>query len=103
MNTPTLEQLLQAVAGKDRNAFDALYERSSGIVFAVLLKILVRRDIAEDALQDVYVKIWRQAASYRETRGKALTWMTSIARYRALDVRRTLLRESGLPDAEANQ
>lgn len=99
MATPnsTLETLLEQVATKDRAAFCQLYEHSFSIVFGVLLQILPRRDIAEEALQDVYVKVWRQAASYRPSRGKALAWLTSIARHRALDIRRSLHRETTLP------
>lgn len=92
-----LEQLLAQVAESDRNAFAMLYQNSANVLFGVLLRILLRRDIAEEALQDVYIKIWNQAGSYRASRGKALTWMISIARNRALDIKRTLGRETRLP------
>lgn len=98
---PNLEQLLIRVSEKDREAFRALYDHSASQVFAVLLRILPRRDIAEEALQDVFVRVWREAASYRESRGKALSWMTTIARNRALDIRRRLSRELPMDDATA--
>lgn len=88
-----LETLLTAVSGQDSGAFKRLYDLSSPQLFAVLLKILPGRELAEEALQDVYVRIWREAQSYRPARGKPLTWMTSIARNRALDIRRRLGRE----------
>ncbi|MEL7298688.1 MAG: sigma-70 family RNA polymerase sigma factor [Pseudomonadota bacterium] len=97
-NIDTMEMLLARVAEGDRLAFRHLYDRSVNVVFAVLLKILVRRDIAEDALQDVYVRVWKRAASYRTSRGNALTWLTSVARHRALDIRRSSWRETALPD-----
>lgn len=98
-----LESLLQRVTTQDRVAFERLYEKSSGLVFSVLLGILNRRDLAEEALQDVYIKVWNQSASYRASRGTALTWLTSIARYRALDIRRRLARETPLPTDIAEQ
>lgn len=98
---PNLEQLLIRVSDQDRAAFRALYDHSSAQVFAVLLRILPRRDIAEEALQDVFVRVWREATSYRESRGKALSWMTTIARNRALDIRRRLGRELQMDDATA--
>ncbi|MEL7296550.1 MAG: sigma-70 family RNA polymerase sigma factor [Pseudomonadota bacterium] len=96
-----LEDLLVRVAADDRQAFRELYTRSANVVFAVLLNILPRRDLAEEALQDVYMRVWRQAASYRAARGKPLTWLTSIARNRALDIKRRLGREAALPQSLA--
>lgn len=93
VNSDELDQLLGRVVAKDNVAFKRLYDQSSPQLFAVLLRILPGRDLAEEALQDVYVRIWREAKSYRPERGKPLTWMVSIARNRGLDIRRRLGRE----------
>jgi RNA polymerase sigma-70 factor (ECF subfamily) len=69
-------------------AFRTLYDKTSPILFARLLRMLRRRAVAEEALQDVYVRIWQRAAQYEMGRGRALAWMVTIARYCAIDLMR---------------
>lgn len=69
----------------DRQAFAALYERTSGHLFAVVLRIQRDRALAEDLLQDIYVSIWKAAAGFDAAQSQPLTWLTSIARNRAID------------------
>jgi RNA polymerase sigma-70 factor (ECF subfamily) len=69
-------------------AFRALYDKTSPILFARLLRMLRRRSVAEEALQDVYVRIWQRAAQFEVHRGRALAWMVTIARYCAIDLMR---------------
>ena len=83
-----LAQLLQRCAAHDSAAFRALYDKTSPILFARLLRMLRRRSVAEEALQDVYVRIWERAAQYEAGRGRALAWMVTIARYCAIDLMR---------------
>jgi RNA polymerase sigma-70 factor (ECF subfamily) len=83
-----LAQLLQRCAAQDSAAFRTLYDRTSPIVFARLLRMLRRRSVAEEALQDVYVRIWQRAAQFEAHRGRALAWMVTIARYCAIDLMR---------------
>jgi RNA polymerase sigma-70 factor (ECF subfamily) len=83
-----LAQLLQRCAAQDQAAFRALYDKTSGILFARLLRMLRRRSVAEEVLQDVYVRIWQRAAQFELNRGKALAWMVTIARYCAIDLMR---------------
>jgi len=83
-----LAQLLQRCAAHDPAAFRALYDKTSPILFARLLRMLRRRSVAEEALQDVYVRIWERAAQYEPNRGRALAWMVTIARYCAIDLMR---------------
>jgi RNA polymerase sigma-70 factor (ECF subfamily) len=82
----SLEVLIAAVARGDRAAFADLYAATSPQLFAVALRILKRRDRAEEALQDAYVSLWRRAGDYRPARGSAFAWMASIVRYRAIDL-----------------
>ncbi len=96
-----LAQWLAATAAGDERAFKKLYQATSPHLFALLLRILRTQDSAEDALQDVYVKIWQKAKTYESKRGAPLSWLMSIARYRALDLLRRSDPEMGLPeDAE---
>lgn len=83
-----LAQLLQRCAAHDSAAFRVLYDKTSPILFARLLRMLRRRSVAEEALQEVYVRIWERAAQYELSRGRALAWMVTIARYCAIDLMR---------------
>jgi RNA polymerase sigma-70 factor (ECF subfamily) len=83
-----LAQLLQRCAAQDSGAFRALYDKTSPILFARLLRMLRRRSVAEEVLQDVYVRIWQRAAQFEVNRGKPLAWMVTIARYCAIDLMR---------------
>lgn len=89
----------------DRAAFATLYERTSSHLFAVVLRINRDRAQAEDVLQEVYVNVWRAAKSFDAAQSQPLTWLTSIARNRAIDsLRRMQTRpqiqtSGGLKDA----
>src|SRR5581483_1053361 len=83
-----LESLLDRCAGTDAAALQRLYELTSPILFACLTRILRRRALAEEALQDVFVSVWQRAGQFRTTRGRPMAWMMSIARYRAIDLLR---------------
>jgi RNA polymerase sigma factor (sigma-70 family) len=80
-----LGRLLARSGLGDRQAFAALYERTSGHLFAVVLRIQRDRALAEDLLQDIYVSIWKAAAGFDAAQSQPLTWLTSIARNRAID------------------
>jgi len=80
--------LLSATSQGNKQAFAKLYRATSGKLFALCLKILGNKTRAEDALQDAFVKIWYNAGEYQIAKGEVLTWMTSIARYRCLDMLR---------------
>ena len=80
-----LSQLLARAGLGDRSAFASLYERSSGHLFAVVLRIQRDRAQAEDLLQEIYVSVWKAAASFDAARSQPLTWLTHIARNRAID------------------
>jgi RNA polymerase sigma-70 factor (ECF subfamily) len=93
-----LTQLLAAVSGGDQRAFAQLYEACSAHLFGLLLRILQRRDWAEEALQDCFLKIWQKSETYEPARGAPLTWLSTIARYRALDLLRMKRPEVELPE-----
>lgn len=86
MTTPQdLVALLGRVAQRDRAAFAQVYRVTSAKLFGIILRILHRRDIADEVLQEVYVKIWDRAADYDPRMASPITWMATIARNRALD------------------
>jgi RNA polymerase sigma-70 factor (ECF subfamily) len=87
-----LKSLLAATARRDEAAFARLYEATSAKLFGVALRILRREDWAEEVLQDCYVSIWNNAATYSAALSSPMTWMTSIVRNRCLDwLRRPVL------------
>ena len=81
-----LESLLVAVADADRAAFRRLYDLTAPKLFATILRIVRVRASAEEVLQDVYLRIWQNAASFSPDAAPARVWMNSIARNRAIDV-----------------
>jgi len=85
--------LIAAAAKEDRAAFARLYQASAGKLFSVCLSILGSRALAEEALQDAYVNVWRNAGSFDPAKGTAMTWLITVARYRALSLRRNSGRE----------
>jgi RNA polymerase sigma-70 factor (ECF subfamily) len=80
-----LSQLLARAGLGDRAAFATLYEKSSSHLFAVVLRIQRDRALAEDLLQEIYVSVWKAASSFDAAQSQPLTWLTSIARNRAID------------------
>ena len=80
-----LSQLLARAGLGDRAAFARLYEQTSGHLYAVVLRIQRDRAQAEDLLQEIYVNVWKAAAGFDAARSQPLTWLTSIARNRAID------------------
>ena len=81
-----LDNLLVAVAARDREAFRRLYDLTSPKLLATVLRIVRIRSAAEEVLQDVYLRIWQNAESYSPQTAPARAWMNSIARNRAIDV-----------------
>jgi RNA polymerase sigma factor (sigma-70 family) len=80
-----LAEVLSRVALGDRAAFGTLYKATSAHLFGVILRINPDRAQAEDLLQDIFVNIWRAASGYEAARAQPMTWLTSIARNRAID------------------
>ena len=80
-----LRELLARTGLGDRAAFAELYRRTSAHLFGVVLRIARDRSQAEDVLQEAYVNVWRAASGFDAAKAQPLTWLTSIARNRAID------------------
>lgn len=77
--------LLLRIADKDADAFRELYDRTAPRQLAIAERLLRRRDLAEEALQDAYVSIWQKAQNFRPGKGSAVGWVSAIVRRRAID------------------
>ena len=82
------EELLRRVARRDPEAVRALYRRYSRLVYGLAVRITGSTSDAEEVTQDVFLKVWEKAATYRADRGKVLTWLVQIARNRSVDMLR---------------
>jgi RNA polymerase sigma-70 factor (ECF subfamily) len=80
-----LSALMSRVASGEQAALRQLYEATSAKLFAVCLRILSDREEAEDVLQEVYVTVWRRADRFDSGRASVMTWVSTIARNRAID------------------
>ncbi|TWT12798.1 sigma-70 family RNA polymerase sigma factor [Reyranella sp. CPCC 100927] len=80
-----LRLALAATARGDRKAFADLYRLASPTLMAVALRVLARRDAAEDVLQEAFLAIWDKAGQYQAERGAPLGWMAMVVRHRAID------------------
>ena len=97
-DTRTLQELLAATARGDHDAFAQVYQRTHAHLFGVALRILGRQASAEDVLQEAFINIWRNAASYRPHVGgqdiQPMTWLIAIVRNKALDALRMRSRRN---------
>lgn len=80
-----IAKLILRVALKDRAAFDALYAATSAKLFGVCLRVLRDRGEAEDALQDVFVRVWTKADTFAVSALSPMSWLVAIARNRSID------------------
>jgi len=88
MDASELVTIMKQVAQRDRQAFATLYKSTAAKLYGVVLRILYRPDLSDEVLQDVYLKIWDKAADFDATKSSVITWMVTIARNRALDIKR---------------
>jgi RNA polymerase sigma-70 factor (ECF subfamily) len=97
LNYATLddETLMRLIAHASTEALDVLYDRYSRLVFSLALNAVGDHATAEEITQDVFFRVWEKANTYRVEQAKVSTWLTSITRYRAIDV---LRRRSSRPE-----
>jgi RNA polymerase sigma-70 factor (ECF subfamily) len=79
------EELMQRLAYRDLVAFRALYDRYGNLVYSAALRVVRDAQIAEDMVQEIFLRIWRKPESYVAQRGRFATWLTSVTRNRAVD------------------
>lgn len=96
-------QLIQRIAERDSAAFQTFYQKYSGLMFAAISNVLNDHHDTEDVMQEVLVQLWNKAHLYEPRKGKPLTWLTTMARNRAIDRIRSKQRRSRLNDDFENE
>jgi RNA polymerase sigma-70 factor, ECF subfamily len=81
--------LLERITASDQHALAELYDRHSRLLFTLILRIVRDRAEAEEILQELFLAVWRKAASYNATLGSPVGWLVGLARNRAIDHLRT--------------
>lgn len=86
LTPPELVWLIAAVAKGDEAAFERLYIATRAKLFGVVLRILRRQELAEEVIQETYIRIWNSAGQFNPGLSSPVTWMCAIARNRAIDL-----------------
>jgi len=85
----TEPELVQLLKQRSQNAYSYLYDNYSGALYAVIVNVVADNELANDVLQEVFIKIWKQIETYDDTKGKLFTWMLNIARNASIDTLRS--------------
>ena len=100
MTEDPVAELLFRVAQQDRAAFRLLYSQCSAKLMGILLRILGNRAEAEEALQEVFTRVWLRAGRFDATKGRGMTWLVAIARNHAIDRLRARPEDSARGDGD---
>ncbi|WP_299334615.1 sigma-70 family RNA polymerase sigma factor [uncultured Psychroserpens sp.] len=84
-----LETLISQFQNKDEKAFEQLYHMYKESMHGVIYNIVRDHDIAEEVMQDVFIKAWNKASTYNSSKGRFFTWLLNIARNAAIDKTRS--------------
>ena len=99
-----LDTLLQKIAGGDREAFARLYDLTSPRLFAVIRAVVRKPELAEEARQEAYLRVWQKAWAYDPAKAPAMGWLAAIARNQAIDLKRRFAEKlSERSDSEEQQ
>lgn len=83
------ELIIPLLKAQDKNAVELLYDHYAGSLYGIVYRIVSSKELAEQVMQDTFVKAWRNGASYDESKGRLFTWLLNIARNTAIDATRT--------------
>jgi RNA polymerase sigma-70 factor (ECF subfamily) len=97
---PEAADLMARIVERDEKALDQLYERFSGALYAVILRIVKSREDADEILCEIFLQVWNKAATYDLARGATYTWLISMARNRAIDRIRSKGYKNSKQDAD---
>lgn len=93
LNNKEIEALVIRLKSGDESAFAEVYDRYSGAINGIILRIVTDSEASQDVLQDTFVKVWKNIQSYDSSKGSFFTWMLNIARNTSIDSLRKLKKE----------
>ena len=101
------EELMRRLFHKDKQAFEAIFDRYGDLVYSTALRVLRDAHLAQDVSQEIFVRLWRKPESYVAERGRFLTWLISVTRNRAVDEIRSrgrrLRHETASPEEQERE
>jgi RNA polymerase sigma-70 factor (ECF subfamily) len=95
---PLDQELISGIRSGDEGSMAQLYDRYSGIVYSVALRVLNDTGVAEDVLQEVFLQLWRSPSVFDSSRGSLGAWLAVIARHRAIDFLRKRKPDTDIAD-----
>lgn len=96
-------ELVTLLKQRDQAAFGSLYDNYSGALLSVIVTIVIEREQANDVLQEVFVKIWKQIETYDSSKGRLFTWMLNIARNASIDFKRSKAFQNSQKNQELSE
>lgn len=97
---PSLGEALRRCALGERPALQVIYDLEAPAMIGIAMRILRRRDLAEEAVHDTFVRVWQKAASFDPSRGEARSWLYAVLRHRALNILRGERRSDQFADED---
>jgi len=94
-NPPGDEELIRSILEGKSNALGELYDRYGRLVYSLAFQVVGDSATAEEVSQEVFLQIWNKAGTYQAQQGKVITWLTSVARHKAID---SLRRKGARPE-----
>jgi RNA polymerase sigma-70 factor (ECF subfamily) len=85
LSTPIEQQIVELLANGDKKALNLLYENYADSLYGVILKVTINEELAQDALQETFIKVWKNAKKYDSKKAKLFTWLYRIAKNTAID------------------
>ncbi|WP_443939258.1 RNA polymerase sigma factor [Pedobacter sp. MW01-1-1] len=100
-NQPTLaeHEIVSLLLKRDQNGFSYLYDNYAPAIYGIIKRMVSEKEHADEVLQDVFVKIWKNIVQFDPTKGRLYTWMINLARNTAIDY----LRSKGFQNEQKNQ
>lgn len=92
-------ELVQLLKQRQQSAFSYLYDNYSAALLSVIVGVVADTELANDVLQEVFIKIWRQIESYDDAKGRLFTWMLNVARNASIDT----VRSKSYQNSQQNQ
>ncbi len=103
MPTDDEQVLMQRVLRRDQAALAELYRLYAGLVYGVAMRVLQNTSLAEEVMQDTFVKVWREPGKWNPEGGRLVNWLATVTRYTAIDRLRKELRQPPLSPAPLDE